>query len=203
MELNKTNTNHNVISSFSSNPKYDFAAYAKGYYNAAKTLTDNFLSKTGYRDYDGYPILFLYRHSLEVNLKNIIYWGQRLSNFNDKNTFDNKMYNNHDLKKLSDISTKLLLRIFKDDSDLTETCLKIISISDQYTELDKDSYSYRYPIDKNGNYSTRKHQVANIKSISLAMQDVQAAFEAINLGLDLKTSETFDLIEILEQFIMN
>lgn len=36
MELNNTNTNHNVISSFSSNPKYDFAAYAKGYYNAEK-----------------------------------------------------------------------------------------------------------------------------------------------------------------------
>lgn len=113
------------------------------------------------------------------------------------------MHNSHDLKKLSDISNKLLLRIFVDDINLTATCIKIESITDQYTELDKDSYSYRYPIDKYGNYSTKKHQAANIKSISLAMQDVQAAFEAINMGLDMKTSETFDLLDILEQIIIN
>lgn len=203
MELNNTKSKFNVISAFTSDPKYDFAVYAKGYYNAAKILADNFLSKPGYRDYDGYPIVFLYRHSLELNLKNIIYWGQRLSNFNDNNTFDNKMYNYHDLKILSDIGAKLLLRIFNDDTELKEACEKIISISEQYSELDKDSYSYRYPIDKYGIYSTNKHQTTNIKSIYLTMKEIQATFEAINLGLDMKTNETFNLIDILEQFILN
>ena len=115
MKLNDNIDRFNVISSFSKNPKNDFGIYAKGYHNSAKILKDNFLSKIGFGDYDGYPIVFLYRHSFELNLKNIIYSGIRLSHLKNIDDFDNKLYNNHFLLNLAEQCEKILKKVFSDD----------------------------------------------------------------------------------------
>lgn len=49
-----------------------------GYREAGKVLADRIAAANGYADYDGYPILYLYRHSLELHLKAIVYHGAAL-----------------------------------------------------------------------------------------------------------------------------
>ena len=46
-----------------------FTVYAQAYYEAAQTLLDDTLSRRGLPDTDIYPIVFLFRHFLELTLK--------------------------------------------------------------------------------------------------------------------------------------
>lgn len=57
------NSNSNIVISFSKEPKYDFGIFAQAYRESADHLAEKFLSNIGhgYRDSDGYPIVFLYR----------------------------------------------------------------------------------------------------------------------------------------------
>lgn len=55
----------NIVISFKDNPIADFGIFAKGYHEAANQLSNAFLSKSYYGDYEGYPIVFLYRHAFE------------------------------------------------------------------------------------------------------------------------------------------
>lgn len=203
MKLNEKIDRYNIVSSFNlTNPKYDFGAYARGYHHSAKLLSEKFLAQSGYRDYEGYPIVFLYRHSFELNLKNIIYWGVRLSNFKNE-ILDIKLHNTHNLIELAKISSKILFKIFPDDMELHEFCNTFIRIAKEFTDLDKDSYSYRYPIDVKGNCSTDKHQVVNITSLSKCMGEIQSSMEAINFGLDIETSNYEEIFEMLDNYSKN
>jgi hypothetical protein len=192
---------YNIVSSFSDDPKYDFGIYAKGYRKAAKSLSDKFLLQSGFTDYEGYPIVFLYRHAFELNLKNIIYSGNRLLSFKNREVLnDGKLYIVHFLDKLAKLCTEILSVLFKNDLGLENVIKNIILIADEYTALDNNSFSYRYPIDIKGNYSTKKHQIINITSLTNSMENLLDSIEAINFGLDIETDQEKKIFEILSNF---
>jgi hypothetical protein len=58
-------------------------------------------SAPGYRDYDGYPIFYLYRHSLELHLKAIVYRGaQLLGLISDEQIDTRSLLTRHELTRL-------------------------------------------------------------------------------------------------------
>lgn len=185
MKLNSNIDYSNIVSSISDEPRYDFGIYAKGYFNAAKSLTEKFLSSDSFSDYDGYPIVFLYHHAFELSMKNIIYKGARLYRFKKFEIMDSELQNKHVLSKLANLSSSILTNIYKRDDDLTIVIRNIRQIAIEFDELDKDSFSYRYPIDLKGNYSTKKHQILNISSLSNCMNELLSSLEVIDLGLDM------------------
>ena len=63
------------VISFTHDPKGDFGAFAKGYTLAANRLAASLLEGPRFPDYEAYPVVFLYRHALELSLKHIIYGG--------------------------------------------------------------------------------------------------------------------------------
>ncbi len=203
MALNDIVDTYNIVSSFSDDPKYDFSVNAKGYRKAAKSLYNKLISQNGYGDYEGYPIVFLYRQAFELNLKNIIYWGVRLANFKGINQFDEKLHNHHSLIKLAKTSTEVLNVLFKDDKALKNVVENINLVAKEYSDLDETSFSYRYPIDKNGNHPTKKHQVVNITSLTSCMEDLLNSMEAINFGLNIETDRIEEILEILLRFSNN
>jgi len=200
---NNQHHHSNIVISFTENPRYDFGVFAKGYHQSANQLAENFLLKAGYRDYDGYPIVFLYRHALELNLKNIAYWSIRLCAFKNIDTMDSKLYHNHDLIKLADLATKLLAKLFATDPDIRRLIDDINRTAREFHEIDSSSFSYRYPIDKNGNYSTKEHQVVNILSIYKNMDKLLSDLEIVNFGLDLETDQAQEVYELLNDYSLN
>lgn len=52
----------NFSFSFTSSPKYDFGAFVQGYRYAANSLAKQLIEKGRFRDYEAYPVVFLYRH---------------------------------------------------------------------------------------------------------------------------------------------
>jgi hypothetical protein len=197
-------SHHNVVISFTPNPKYDFGVFARGYHIAANQLAENFLSKTNYGDYEGYPIIFLYRHALELNLKNIIYWAVRLCHFKNVSVIDSQLHNKHELTKLAEIAAPLLLKLFPLNSqEFIELTSYLTVIAQEFDEIDPISFSYRYPIDTKGNYSTKRHQVVDILSIHKNMDELLNKLETINFGLDIETYQVQQISELLNDFVIN
>jgi hypothetical protein len=203
MNLNENVDTYNIVSSFSKNPKYDFGVYAKGYRKAAKSLYDKLISQNGYGDYEGYPIVFLYRHAFELNLKNIIYWGVRLTKFKNVKQIDEKLFNHHLLNELSNTAGYILNILFNNDSSQNGVINRIKIIADDFSIIDPNSFSYRYPINSKGEYSTKEHQILNLTSLTNCMEDLLNVMEAINFGLDLETDKAERIIEILSNFSEN
>jgi len=79
MATDALNNSSNFVNRFTDNPKNDFGVFARGYFRAASKLAEQLLSKERFPDYEAYPVVFLYRHSLELYLKNIIYSSALLS----------------------------------------------------------------------------------------------------------------------------
>lgn len=181
--------------SFTSNPQYDFSAFAKGYSVAASTLAKQLTEKANFPDYDAYPVVFLYRHAFELSLKNILYWSARLLVFKGVEDIGVKLYNTHNLVKLAENAEKILLKAFPDDQSLHEFIKDVVSTAQEFSNIDPDSYSYRYPISTKGNHSTRKGQSVNLSSLSEHMDSILESLDAINFGLDLETDIAQEVYE--------
>ena len=199
---NTTNSHYNIVSGFSPNPRTDFFIYARGYQESAQILTADFLSRIHYGDQNGYPIVFLYRHSLELYLKGIIYNGAILSSYSNLEIIDSvlnnpKKNNIHNLHILADKSTKLLKKLFPEDSDIENLCKEMVSISDQFMQIDKNSYSYRYPIDNEGEFSTTPNQKVNIESIAEVMDSLLKKLDIIDWRINCNTDMLHDTLDEL------
>ncbi len=195
---NSINNPSNFSISFSKNPRNDFGIFAKGYFKSAESLKETLLSQNQFSDYEAYPIVFLYRHSFELYLKNIIYSTILLSTFKGLSEIDLKLYNFHTLKPLAEKATKILKTLFANDRDLINFSKKIVKVAKEFDEIDPDSYSYRYPINTKGEYSTKPNQIVNLESFSSELGELLTNLGVIDFGIDIETSQAQTLYEILE-----
>jgi hypothetical protein len=75
MSFEKFSDSSNFVASFSHPPAKSLAVFARGYARAANRLSEGLLGAPKFADYDAYPVVFLYRHALELSLKHVIYAG--------------------------------------------------------------------------------------------------------------------------------
>jgi len=190
----------NFVISFNADPKGDFGAFAKGYTLAANRLAASLLEAQRFPDYEAYPVVFLYRHALELSLKHIIYVGVELAAFRRMDEVNEQLKNNHDLVSLSQTSGKVLALLFPNDEMLGRLKETVAALCNDWSEIDPGSYAYRYPIDTKGRASTKKHQVVNLRALSNRMADVLEDLDTVHFGLDMETYKAQELYEILEQF---
>jgi hypothetical protein len=79
----------NVVLNFMRFPQGEFAAYGRSYHEAANRLVTS-MGSGHYRDPDACPIVFLYRHAVELYLKAIIHWGNMLLRINSRSIVAHK-----------------------------------------------------------------------------------------------------------------
>lgn len=146
----------NVVLNFTSYPKGELSVYALAYREAADVLIENFKQRNWYSDMDACPIVFLYRHSIELYLKAIILWGAglvRLQSGEDINT--DRLFETH---KFGDL-LPAVKRIFREAGWLNNgasgvkfgTFAEIDKLILSFEQIDPKSYAFRYPIDRKGN----------------------------------------------------
>lgn len=150
----------NVVLNLMRFPKGELAAYGRSYHEAAQHLVTH-MASTHYRDPDACPIVFLYRHAVELYLKAIVHWGNSLLRLNRKPTVAHKnIFTEHRLRVLLK-SVQPIVRFqgwldgwgdphFNSFRDAE----KLIGELD---EFDPGSYSFRYPVDTTGNKAALPH----------------------------------------------
>jgi hypothetical protein len=197
---NEINNIYNFAISFSKNPWKDFAIFARGYFHAASKLAEELLSKGRVdSDYDAYPIVFLYRHSLELYLKQVLYKSALLMAFKRMENLDSKLRFDHNLIYLSKRVVAILENVFPDVDDIKRLSEKILRISSEFSEIDTNSFAYRYPINKKEELSTKPHQIVNLEAFSSKMNELLDELETLDFGFDIELSKAQDIYEILEE----
>lgn len=185
---------------FRDDPSLDFAIFAKGYRLAASTLTQSLLSRPAWPDYEAYPVVFLYRHSLELYLKNVISKGARLARLRGQE-LQQKMLYIHDLTKLTSTAVGILRILFPRDSSLLEMLPKLECIVREFAHVDPDSITFRYPTDTKGHRAHFAPLRINLSDFALTMNSVLEVLDVIDFGVDVETDKTEELNRILESFL--
>ena len=146
----------------------DWGKYAQGYKKAVIILIEKYKRSTDPTLYKllAFPIFFLYRHFIELLLKEIII------SFIDLKNQKNKVPTTHNLSKLWKEVNPIIKELFfnldgyllKNRTNLTLNEIDHLEKTIMKLNLfDKESYSYRYPIDKNGNNSLYKEFEGSIE----------------------------------------
>lgn len=145
--------------------------YAEGYKNSGDIIAAYVEENRTDQDILVFPIVFLYRHYLELSIKDIIHDGNRLLNINE----DFPTY--HDLKKLWDICKPILIKIFPGYP--TADLVNVESIIYQFAEKDPISFAFRYPTDKIGQKSIADLDRINIRNLRVIVDGVYSFFTGI------------------------
>jgi len=124
--------------------------YIDGYKEAADTLVVKVAESGCGQDTLVYPIAFLYRQYIELQLKKIIRDSRHL--LEDGSGFPE----HHKIKPLWDVANGLMKKVIAEIDGsageyITQEDLKAISaIIDAFVEVDPESFAFRYPKDKKG-----------------------------------------------------
>jgi hypothetical protein len=141
-----------IVVSVSHNPIEELSVYAESYHSAGKRLVSIMKETLAYPDFDGYPIVFLYRHALELYLKAFVFQGAVMLRLLDINSFDtSNLFRHHNLKELFE-DVKNIFRTLEwtwdTDDERFQNYDDFERIINQIHDLDPGSYNFRYPIDK-------------------------------------------------------
>jgi hypothetical protein len=154
----------------------DWYAYTEGYRRAGSILVDHV--KTHRSDLDAlvYPIIFLYRHHIELRLKNIILNGTK---FLDEPCDFPK---HHKLIELWSQARRILEKIYegdpKEDLNDTENFIKQFSNKDLYGD------AFRYPTDKQGKKTLPDLMHINIRKFSDIAEKTAQLLDGASMGID-------------------
>ena len=123
-----------------------------------------------------YPILFCYRHALEVAMKWIIGQYGRHAEIVPNDYLD------HDLWKLWQACKKVILEIGSDGE--TEALLAVQQVVKDFHDLDKSSFAFRYSMDKNGMVIGLPNKPFDLSNIKDVMEGVDNLFIGADSELD-------------------
>jgi hypothetical protein len=133
--------------------------YTQGYKRAAELLVEHVLNGNADLDTLIYPILFLYRQCLELQLKSLINRGSSLLDS------PRRAPTTHNLNMLW-ADCKEILQIIFDNDDDRRSIIEIGNIVLQLSEVDPNAQAFRYPKDTKGNESLLGIGHINFKAVS-------------------------------------
>ena len=173
---------------FAASPQGDFGVYARGYFFAAECLSRSLLERISFADYEAYPVVFLFRHSLELSLKNVIYSCARLAWFKDLKGIPIGWNNSHNLEALFAKSEAALRMLFPHDDSLCQFLRRVGEVVKDFSALDSSSYAFRYPIDTKGASPFSTDISISLQTMLDTMTEVFDGLDAIDFGLDSATA---------------
>lgn len=172
-----------------------FYGYIMGYKDAADILIEDAIHSDSNMKLDTliFPVLFLYRHSIELYLKRI-YLELFDENLNEKKTFLKKR--GHNLlavwEKVRIIIERYSMEEEKKDIPIAEEYIK------QINQIDENSFNFRYPITKDLKSIHSESQIINLPNLKERMNEILIFLEAIYYAIiDRKNQETEFLLNSL------
>ncbi len=158
-------------------------SYAEGYRKAAQLLTKQVLETYSDQDLLIFPIVYLYRHHLELEIKRLTRIGCFIADWRltatqirdlEKHTLD-RLWNN--FKPIMKAVNQLTGREMPD-----EDIKGVDSYIRQLATADPESQSFRYPYSKKGDRSLPQLMHINIRVFAEAMEWIADFLEALDAG---------------------
>jgi len=171
----------NVVFNFTGDPIGELSAFALGYREAANRLATEFSQSDPRPDYEGYPILYLYRHSLELYLKAIVYRSAGLMGLMGKEKPDvTKLFKSHKLRRLL-APVRAVFNAMQWNFDFEDSEFASFDEFEQFIgtidSIDADSDGFRYPMNREGQANLPHHYVINVISFAKIMSSLLSYLE--------------------------
>ena len=137
---------------WSHNPNGEMVAWAECFQFAAQTLVRDLYSRIAYTDREACPIVFLYRHSLELCLKGLVLQIATLRQMEgEESLFPEQILSKHELKALAETLEPVFSRFSYSSPSRKEVpyCYAdLMALVQELDRLDRGSYAFRYPVEK-------------------------------------------------------
>jgi hypothetical protein len=184
---------------FSNEPTTEFGYYGSGVLEAARILARSFSRRHGRRQIDVLPVLFLYRHSIELLAKAVILSGNRLmqrgrASRGERDLFASFGRSRHRLLPLLDSVRQVFEYAHWEwhwPKSAVESFDDVQRVMEELDTLDPDSFNFRYPTNIRGERSiSPPDHLIGVRTILAVLDDLAEALDTAVFGLDAECSRT-------------
>ncbi|ELY4132877.1 hypothetical protein ACT0XK_003511 [Cronobacter sakazakii] len=170
-------------------------AYTEGYRRAADILIKHIDESGRDQDFLVYPVLFLYRHHIELLIKQIIGLALALTEDPDKHQYKK---DDHNLNTLWPLAQKLLLEV--DDSYQSSDFRLIKEVVKELHNADRRATDFRYARRNDGTRSLEGIHYVNTRRFGEKMGAASDSLDAIDSGLRYLLDQRSEWNSILNGF---
>lgn len=161
--------------------------YPKAYLDAAKLVAEAIASGAN-PDVIGYPLMYLYRHYLELMLKELINLGRALNSSSDRSSYPDR----HELdvlwKDARPLIEKYGYREGENKDDLEAVGLQV----GEFASLDPDGETFRYPVTR---FKKGRREKTMPSPLHLSLDQVAKMMERVDNFLTGAESAMDDLLK--------
>lgn len=178
---------------FSNFPQYELGYYGRAFLEAARTLMRSLRRKRGFSNVSAAPVLFTYRHAIELFMKAIIVGANRpLSATEDDDAQLFSELGGHELSRLLPIVRSTFDAAGWEwrwpNNPYVETFDDVAALLSYIETIDPRSFSFRYPIDKRGRRSIAKDVEVPFEVLVAALDALAEALHVAEFGLSAERS---------------
>lgn len=159
--------------------------YAQGYHDAAEQLYASWQATRGCPDYLIFPMVFLYRHYVELRLKELIQSAASLL------SIPTGWPAIHDLDHLWCIVRPRLTEI--SPKEPTRDIHNVTRLITELSSLDHRSFAFRYPADKNENSTTSNLEHLDVDNFFHAMRQLATFLDGASMQISVYLDEQGNL----------
>ena len=152
-------------------------SYALGYKEIADMVVDRLMECRSMPDYQAYPIIFLYRHYLELRLKELLMAASELIDEYAETPMD------HKLLPLWEKIRPHLERVWGDERSLAHHD-DIAARLTEFDAVDPGSFAFRYPEDTKGNPVLQELRVINVRRVRDVVMAISHVLDGSSMSID-------------------
>ncbi len=177
---------------FSKEPQEEFGYFGAAFFNAARVLCRSLARRKGYKKADILPLLYLYRHSIELQAKAVILAGNRLMSLTGEGWSDDEVFksfkrSNHRLTLLLPYIEKVLKNVgwewFMPGTSV-ESFSDLKRLFSDLEIIDRNSFTFRYPTDKHGHRASGADEAFDLNAIVAILDSLSYTLEITVGGLE-------------------
>ena len=186
----------NVVLIFQHAADHELGYYARAFHKAGQALTEQMFARASYNDLEACPIVFLYRHALELYLKATALIGDEIVQLNGGAPTNRKrLFTTHRLLPLLPLLKQTFEAVgwtWELEINGLRTYEEVEDLLRDFETVDPNSYTFRYPVDTEGHPSVPHHFMLHIPTFCKHMDALLESLEAAVMGLEVTKDEMIE-----------
>jgi hypothetical protein len=179
----------NIVLNFQHAAPDEFSLYARAFHRAAQVLAEKMFDKAGYNSLEACPLVFLYRHALELYLKAIALVGIKIMQLKDEEASpkSEQLLKTHRLLPLLPLVRRtfdLVGWVWELEMNELRTFEEVERLLQEVETVDPGSFTFRYPVDTAGQPSVPHYFMLHVPTFCQQMDALLDALEAATMGLE-------------------
>ena len=202
-KLFKPGTYHhkmNVVFNWHGGSLDELKYYAEAYHKAANKLIEEYGSTGATRDFEAAPIIYLYRHALELYLKAFILGGSNVLSLSGKATMSSQeILNDHKLSRFIAPFEAIIKEVgwsWDMGVDGLRNKNDLVSLLAEFERIDSNSYTFRYPTNKDGKSALPSHFSFDLYQFAIQVDALLDILDGGLLGIDESLKAAYEMRQI-------